>query len=112
MRGNVTVNNGRSVLSLNHDRAGTGALVLRLTAHCDPQGATQITSHQPQWRSNKRTDRQTPGFEATRFDRFQGGCVTAQATVPAANRAEITSALPTILGYTSRQAPQPGLAER
>ena len=112
MVGNVTVNNGRSVLSLNHDRAGTGALVLRLTAHCDPQGAIQITSDQPQVRSYQRIDRQTPGFEATRFDRFPGGCVTAQATVPAANRAEITSQLTTIVGYTSRQTLQQALDQR
>jgi tRNA A-37 threonylcarbamoyl transferase component Bud32/membrane-associated phospholipid phosphatase len=112
MVGNVTVNNGRSVLSLNHDRAGTGALVLRLTAHCDPQGAIQITSDQPQVRSYQRIDRQTPGFEATRFDLFPGGCVTAQATVPAANRAEITSQLTTIVGYTSRQTLQQALDQR
>jgi len=112
MVGNVTVNNGRSVIPLNHDRAGTGALVLRLTAHCDPQGATQITSNQPQVRSYQRIDRQTPGFEATRFDLFPGGCVTAQATVPVANRAEVTSQLATIVGYTSRQTLQQTLDER
>jgi tRNA A-37 threonylcarbamoyl transferase component Bud32 len=112
MVGNVTVNNGRSVIPLNHDRAGTGALVLRLTAHCDPPGATQITSNQPQVRSYQRIDRQTPGFEATRFDLFPGGCVTAQATVPAANRAEVTSQLATIVGYTSRQILQQALDQR
>jgi hypothetical protein len=112
MVGNVTVNNGRSVIPLNHDRAGTGVLVIRLTAHCDPQGATQITSDQPQVRRYQRIDRQTPRFEATRFDRFQGGCVTAQAAVPAANQAEITSQLATILHYTSRQALQQALDQR
>ena len=112
MVGNVTVNNGRSVIPLNHDRAGTGVLVIRLTAHCDPKGATQITSDQPQVRRYQRIDRQTPRFEATRFDRFQGGCVTAQAAVPAANQAEITSQLATILHYTSRQALQQTLDQR
>jgi tRNA A-37 threonylcarbamoyl transferase component Bud32/membrane-associated phospholipid phosphatase len=112
MVGNVTVNNGRSVIPLNHDRAGTGVLVLRLTAHCDPQGATQITSNQPQVRRYQRTNRLTPGFEATHFDLFPGGCVTAQAAVPAANRAEIISDLPTILDYTTRQALQQALDQR
>jgi hypothetical protein len=38
MVGNVTVNDGRSVIPLNHDRAGTGVLVIRLTAGCDLRG--------------------------------------------------------------------------
>jgi tRNA A-37 threonylcarbamoyl transferase component Bud32/membrane-associated phospholipid phosphatase len=38
MVGNVTVNDGRSVLSLDHDRAGPGVLVIRLTATCDTRG--------------------------------------------------------------------------
>ncbi|HEV2919974.1 MAG TPA: phosphatase PAP2 family protein, partial [Actinomycetota bacterium] len=32
----VAVNDGRSVLTLDHDRAGAAALVVRLTAACDP----------------------------------------------------------------------------
>jgi tRNA A-37 threonylcarbamoyl transferase component Bud32/membrane-associated phospholipid phosphatase len=112
MVGNVTVNNGRSVISLNHDRAGTGALVIRLTAGCDTQKATQLSSNQPQVRRYQRIDRQTPGFEATRLDLFPGGCVTAQATMPAANQAEITSQLPTILDYTTRQTLQQALDQR
>jgi tRNA A-37 threonylcarbamoyl transferase component Bud32 len=112
MMGTVTVNDGRSVIPLNHDRAGPGVLVIRLTATCDTRGATEVSSDQPQVRRYQRIDRQTPRLEATRFDRFQGGCVTAQATVPAANQAEITGQLPTILGYTSRQALQQALDER
>jgi hypothetical protein len=112
MMGTVTVNDGRSVIPLNHDRAGPGVLVIRLTATCDTRGATEVSSDQPQVRRYQRIDRQTPRLEATRFDRFQGGCVTAQATVPAANQAEVTGQLPTILGYTSRQALQQALDER
>jgi hypothetical protein len=108
----VTVNNDRSVIPLNHDRAGTGVLVIRLTTHCDPQGAIQITSDQAQVQRYQRINRLTPRYEATRFDRFPGGCVTAQATVPAANRAEITSQLPTILDYTTRQTLQQALDQR
>jgi membrane-associated phospholipid phosphatase/tRNA A-37 threonylcarbamoyl transferase component Bud32 len=112
MMGTVTINDGRSVIPLNHDRAGPGVLVIRLTATCDTQGAAEVSSDQPQLRRYQRIDRQTPRLEATRFDRFQGGCVTAQATVPAANQTEITSQLPMILGYTSRQALQQALDER
>jgi hypothetical protein len=113
MVGTVTVNDGRSVIPLNHDRAGPGVLVLRLTATCDTRGATPVPSSQPQVRRYQRIDRQAPRLEATRFDVFPGGCVTAQAAVPAANRAEITSQLATILGYyTTRQALQQALDQR
>ena len=112
MVGNVTVNDGRSVLSLDHDRAGPGVLALRLTATCDTRGTTEVSSDQPQVRHYQRIDRQAPRLEATRFDRFQGGCVTAQAAVPAANQAEITGQLTTILHYTSRQALQQALDQR
>jgi tRNA A-37 threonylcarbamoyl transferase component Bud32 len=110
--GNVTVNDGRSVIPLNHDRAGTGVLVVRLTATCDTGGATQVISNQPQVRRYQRIDRLAPRFEATRFDLFPGGCATAQAAVPAANRAEVTSDLATILGYTTRQTLQQALDQR
>ena len=110
--GPVTVNNGRSVIRLNHDRAGADVLEVQLTAGCDTQGTTQVGSNQPQVRRYQRIQRQTPRFEAIHFDRFPGGCVTAQAAVPAANRAEITSELATIVHYTSRQALQQALDER
>jgi tRNA A-37 threonylcarbamoyl transferase component Bud32/membrane-associated phospholipid phosphatase len=112
MVGNVTVNNGRSVIPLNHDRAGTGALVIRLTATCDTRGATEVSSDQPQVRRYQRINRLAPRFEASRLDLFPGGCVTAQAAVPAANRAEVTSDLATILGYTTRQGLQQALDQR
>ena len=108
----VTVNDGRSVIPLNHDRAGTNVLVVRLTAACDTRGATSEPSDQPQVRRYQRIDRLAPRFEATRFDLFPGGCVTAQAAVPAANRAEVTSQLAVILHYTSREALQQALDQR
>jgi tRNA A-37 threonylcarbamoyl transferase component Bud32 len=39
--GEVDVNDGRSVISLNHDRAGTDVLVVQLTAACDTRGPPQ-----------------------------------------------------------------------
>jgi hypothetical protein len=110
--GEVTVNNGRSVIPLNHDRAGTGVLVVRLTAGCDTRGAIQVSSNQPQVQGYQRTESLTPTLSVTRFDRFPGGCVTAQAAVPAANRAEVASQLATMVGYTTRQALQQALDQR
>jgi tRNA A-37 threonylcarbamoyl transferase component Bud32/membrane-associated phospholipid phosphatase len=108
----VTVNDGRSVVPLNHDRAGTGVLVVRLTADCDPRGAILVNSDRLQVRRYQRIERLAPRFEAARFDLFAGGCVTAQVAVPAANRAEVTSELATIVGYNTRQALQQALVQR
>src|SRR5512132_999449 len=110
--GPVTVNDGRSVIRLNHDRAGTHVLIVQLTAGCDTQGASQVDSNQPQVRRYQRIDRQTPRFEAIHFDRFPGGCVTTQVALPAANRAEVTGDLAPILHYTTRQALQQALDQR
>jgi tRNA A-37 threonylcarbamoyl transferase component Bud32/membrane-associated phospholipid phosphatase len=108
----ITVNDGRAVIPLDHDRAGRAVLVVRLTAGCDTRGATEVASDQPGVRRFQRIDRLAPSFQATRFDRFPGGCVSAQAVVPAANRAEVTSELATILGYTGRPTLQRALEER
>ena len=43
----VAVNDGRSVVTLNHDRAGPSAVVLRLTAACDPAGAALRRPRRP-----------------------------------------------------------------
>jgi hypothetical protein len=110
--GPVTVNNGRSVLHLNHDRAGTNVLVIELTATCDPQGAAQASSNQPQVRRYERIDRQTPRYQAVVLDQFPGGCVTTQASVPVANRTEVTGDQAPTLHYTTRQALQQALDQR
>jgi hypothetical protein len=77
---------------------------------CSPE--MQVRSEQPQLRRHQRIDRLAPRFEATRFDRFPGGCRTAEAAVPAAHRAEVTSGLSAILHYTTRQTLGQALDER
>ena len=58
----VAVNNGRSVITLNHDRAGGEAMVVRLTAACDLAGATEVTSEQQGARRYLRVDATAPSF--------------------------------------------------
>jgi hypothetical protein len=87
-------------------------LIIRLTASCAIQGAVQVGSNQPQVRRYQRIDRQTSRLEAIHFDQFPGGCVTTQASVPAANRTEVTGDPAPILHYTSRQTLQQALDQR
>ncbi len=108
----VAVNDGRSVVTLSNDRAGTDAMVVQLTAACDLTGATEIPPQQLGVRRYERIDRLAPRFTATGFDVFPGGCVTTRLTTPAASRAEVTSQAPLLLGFTSRAALRQALEVR
>jgi hypothetical protein len=45
--GDANARNGWSGFTLDHDRAGGAAMIVRLTATCDPAGATQRPSTRP-----------------------------------------------------------------
>jgi tRNA A-37 threonylcarbamoyl transferase component Bud32 len=108
----VAVNDGRSVVTLDNDRAGSGAMVVQLTGACDPTGATQVPSEQVGVRRYQRVEQVAPRFSATRFDVFPGGCVTTRLTTTAESRAELTSQAPLLLGFTSRAALRQALEVR
>src|SRR6266540_2657467 len=72
----VAVNNGRSVITLDHDRAGKGAVVVRLAAGCDTTGTFEMPSPAPEVRRYQRVDQSTSAFGATWYHRFPGGCMT------------------------------------
>ena len=109
---NLAVNDGRSVLNLGHDRTGSNAAIVRFTASCDPAGADETTSIQPGIRRYVRIETRAPLFSATWFDIFDGGCVTTRLTVPAAQRAELSSEVTVLLGFKTRQALQQALDQR
>jgi hypothetical protein len=110
--GDVAVNSGRALLSFDNDRAGRAAMVVRLTAGCDPAGATQIVSDQQQVRRYQRTESLTPRLSAVRFDVFAGGCVTTRVRAPAGQGFVLATEVPLILGFTTRQALAQALAQR
>jgi tRNA A-37 threonylcarbamoyl transferase component Bud32 len=108
----VAVNNGRSVITLDHDRAGKRALVVRLTAACDLAGATEVTSEQSGARRYLRVDRTTPGFSATRAYVFPGGCITARISAPATSGQQLTTQTSSAIGFTTRQELRQALSQR
>jgi len=108
----VAVNNGRSLITLDHDRAGKAAVVVRLTASCDLTGATEVTSEQPGARRYLRIDRNAPGFSATRAYAFPGGCITAQIRAPAANGQQLTTETSSAIGFMSREQLRRALSQR
>jgi tRNA A-37 threonylcarbamoyl transferase component Bud32 len=108
----VAVNNGRSVLTLDHDRTGGDAMAARLTAGCDVGQAAEQASGQPGVRRYQLVERQGPDFSAVRFDVFPGGCVTTRIRALASSKAEVTAAAPGILGFTPRQQLAQALEQR
>jgi hypothetical protein len=105
--GDVVVNDGRSVITLHHDRTGGDAMVARLTAGCDVGQAAEQASGQPGVRRYQRVERQGPVDSAVRFDVFPGGCLTTRIRALPSSQTEVTAAAPGILGFT----PRPQLAQ-
>jgi tRNA A-37 threonylcarbamoyl transferase component Bud32/membrane-associated phospholipid phosphatase len=108
----VAVNDGRSVVTLNHDRAGSSAVVLRLTAACDPAGAVQTSSPAPGVRRYQRAERRSGEFGATWYDWFQGGCVTYRLHSTSDLEGSFAAELPALLGFATRDALRQALRQR
>ena len=109
----VAVNNGRSLITLNHDRAGDRALVVRLTASCDPSGAVEGPSPVAGVRHLQRTESHTGGeFTATWYDQFSGGCVTSRLRLTTDPNGEFAAQAPHVLGFTTRAALGEALSQR
>jgi hypothetical protein len=105
--------NGWSQITLNHDRAGEHAMVVRLTASCDPAGAAELESRRPGVRHYRRTERLPGGgFGATWYDRFPGGCVTSRLRSAADPDGRFAAEAPAVLEYATRQALRQRLEER
>jgi tRNA A-37 threonylcarbamoyl transferase component Bud32 len=108
----VAVNDGRSVLTLDHDRAGSQALVIRLTAACDPAGAVQGPSPTAGVRHYQQTESTAGEFTATWYDQFPGGCVTSRLHLETDPNGEFAAQAPQVLGFTTRGALRQALDER
>jgi tRNA A-37 threonylcarbamoyl transferase component Bud32 len=108
----VTVNDGRSVITLDHDRAGVGALVVRLTAACDLGGAAEGPSANTGVRRYQRIESRTGQFTATWYAQFPGGCVTSQLHLTNDPNGEFAAQAPQVLGFTSRASLAEALSQR
>jgi tRNA A-37 threonylcarbamoyl transferase component Bud32/membrane-associated phospholipid phosphatase len=108
----VTVNDGRSVITLDHDRAGAAALVVRLTAVCTPSGAVEGPSAMAGVRHYQGIESTTGEFTATWYDQFPGGCVTSRLHLTTDPNGEFAAQAPQVLGFTTRQALQEALSQR
>ena len=108
----VAVNDGRSVVILDHDRAGAGAVVARLAAACDPAGAVEVPSPELGVRRFVRVERLAGAFSATWYDRFPGGCVTYRLHSTTDPTGQFANEAPSLLGFTTRDALRQALDAR
>ena len=109
----VDVNNGRSLIMLNHDRAGKRALEVRLLAACDPAGAVEGSSPTAGVRHFQRIEASAGGeFTATWYDLFPGGCVTSRLHLTEDPNGEFAAQAPQVLGFTTRTALHEALSQR
>ena len=70
------VRRGTSSFSLDSDRAGDRALVVRFFPSCRVTGATEIASDEVGTRRFERVESVVGEYEGTRYYLFDGGCVT------------------------------------
>ena len=108
----VAVNEGRAVITLDHDRAGTGAVVARLTAACDTIGAVERPAAEPGVRAYRRIEQLSGEYTATWYERFPGGCVTYRLHSMSDLWGGFASEVPLLFGFTSRQVLRQALHER
>jgi tRNA A-37 threonylcarbamoyl transferase component Bud32 len=109
---NVAVNDGRSVITLDHDRAGAAAVVMRMAAACDPSGAAKTPAPEPGVRRFARVEHLAGAFSATWYDRFPGGCVTYRLHSTTDPKGQFANEAPQVLGFTTREQLRQALAQR
>jgi hypothetical protein len=109
---NVAVNDGRSVITLDHDRAGAAAVVMRLAAACNPAGAAKTPAPEPGVRRSVREERLAGAFSATWHDRFPGGCVIYRLHSATDPRGQFANEAPSLLGFTTREQLRQALSQR
>ena len=109
--GAANARSGWTRFTLDHDRAGRPALVVRLTATCETAGATPTPSTRPGTRSYQRTE---PGraVPSTSYTVFPGGCVTSQLRATGDGEETVVDEAASAIGFTTRDALARALDQR
>ena len=91
-----------SVFSLDSDRDGQEAIMVRLEESCDTSGSTEILSDREGLQRFERVTRTTPHFEGERYYRFVGGCITFEFRLAGESRGEGLALATSAVGVISR----------
>jgi tRNA A-37 threonylcarbamoyl transferase component Bud32 len=76
--GLLTVNDGRSTITVDHDRAGSEAIDLRFAESCDVSGATEATGDVPGARRFEKGPIDDSTTILNWYEVFPGGCATVR----------------------------------
>jgi tRNA A-37 threonylcarbamoyl transferase component Bud32 len=113
--GHVYANSGRSIFTVNHDRAGHGALEVRLTRRCDVRGTVEVDGRVPGSRRYTRSTATAGLVEQYAYDVFPGACITTRlrSRTPIAEvLSEVTRDASAVVGYVPRTALADALLDR
>jgi tRNA A-37 threonylcarbamoyl transferase component Bud32/membrane-associated phospholipid phosphatase len=101
----LTVNNGRSTMTVDHDRAGSEAIELRFARSCDTNGATAVADDVPGARRYERRPVEGSDTILTWYEVFDGGCATVHldsSTSATQVVDEITAQADEVIGFVTR----------
>jgi hypothetical protein len=76
--GLLTVNDGRSTFTVDHDRAGRKAIDVRFAGSCDVTGASEVASDIPGARRYETAPEEATRTILTWYEVFPGGCTTVR----------------------------------
>ena len=111
----LTVNNGRSTITVDHDRAGSKAIDLRFSDSCDLTGATEVAGDVTGARRYERRPGDDTESIVTWYEVFPGGCATVRLS---SNNAapevleEVTAQAGQVIGFVTRTDLDEALRER
>jgi membrane-associated phospholipid phosphatase/tRNA A-37 threonylcarbamoyl transferase component Bud32 len=101
----LTVNNGRSRITVDHDRAGSETIDVRFTDSCDVTGATEVVADVPGARRFERDPVDGTGTILTWYEVFPGGCATARLSSGSAAPGvitDVTAEASRVIGFVPR----------
>jgi tRNA A-37 threonylcarbamoyl transferase component Bud32/membrane-associated phospholipid phosphatase len=111
----LTVNNGRSTITVDHDRAGPKAIDLRFADSCDVTGATEVVADVPAARRFERGPVEGTNTILTWYEVFPGGCATvrlsSRSTAPEVLD-DVTAQASRVIGFVPRTDLARALDER
>lgn len=107
----VSINQDRTIVRLDSDRAGDNAATLQLEADCDVSHAVSAPSELPDADRYDQIDRLEPGFRANRYYVFPGGCVWWSFVFDDGASATESVAIGEVLTLISRKVYNDGLRE-
>jgi membrane-associated phospholipid phosphatase/tRNA A-37 threonylcarbamoyl transferase component Bud32 len=113
--GALTVDNGRSTITLNHDRAGSKAIDLRFSESCDVTGATEGVADVTGARRFESGPVDGTNAIRTWYEVFPGGCATVRLNSRNAApevREDVSAQASRVIGFVPRADLAVALDER